>query len=134
MADIGVALMWIAISSASVKGLSVLARAAARDAVHDRMRASDSQTQELFGEIVEGRFGTLRQAVDRYPAVARHLRPALVASPMLVPHLLPPRRTEDLVILDAVGHLPLEEVVPTLARGRQVLVVCLLYTSPSPRD
>ena len=46
-----------------------------------------------------------------------------MASPMLVPHLLPPRRTEDLVILDAAGHLPLEEVVPTLARGRQVLVV-----------
>ncbi len=102
---------------------AVLARAAARDTVHDRMRASDGQTQELFGEIVEGRFGTLRQAVDRYPAVARHLRPALVASPMLVPHLLPPRRTEDLVILDAAGHLPLEEVVSTLARGRQVLVV-----------
>jgi hypothetical protein len=29
MVDVGVALMWIAISSASVKGLSVLARAAA---------------------------------------------------------------------------------------------------------
>lgn len=29
MADVGVALMWIAISTASAKGLSVLARAAA---------------------------------------------------------------------------------------------------------
>jgi hypothetical protein len=95
---------------------AVLARAAVRDAVHARMRGGDTETQELFGEIVEGRFGTVRQAVDRYPRVARHLRPCLVASPMLVPHLLPPRRTEDLVILDAAGHLPIEEVVPALVR------------------
>lgn len=102
---------------------AALAHAAARDAVLTRMRAADAQTQELFAEVVEGRFGTLRQAVERCPDVARHLRPCLVASPMLVPHLLPPRREADLVVLDAAGHLPLEEVVPALARGRQVLVV-----------
>jgi len=102
---------------------AVLARAAARDAVLARMRAADDETQALFAEVVEGRFATLRQAVERFPRVARHLRPCIVASPMLVPHLLPPSRDEDLVVLDAAGHLPLGEVVPALARGRQVLVV-----------
>ncbi|KGM14798.1 hypothetical protein N867_15820, partial [Actinotalea fermentans ATCC 43279 = JCM 9966 = DSM 3133] len=102
---------------------AVLARASARSSVLARMALAETATQDLFAEIVEGRFGTLRQAVERYPAVARHLRPCIVASPMMVPHLLPPRRDTDLVVVDAAGHLPLEEVVPALARGRQVLVV-----------
>ncbi len=102
---------------------AVLARAAARDAVHRRMAAAEQETKALFADVVEGRFVSLRDAVAAYPQVARHLRPCLVASPMLVPHLLPSSRTEDLVIVDAAGHLPLPEVVPTLARGRQVLVV-----------
>lgn len=112
-----------ALDSRLLADRATLAHAAARDAVLARMRAADDQTQQLFAEVVEGRFGTVRQAVERYPAVARHLRPCVVASPMLVPHLLPPRREADLVVLDAAGHLPLEEVVPALARGRQVLVV-----------
>ncbi|WP_024285464.1 ATP-binding protein [Cellulomonas sp. KRMCY2] len=102
---------------------ALLARAAAREALRLRLRAADEQTQALFGEIVEDRFTSLRLAVERYPDVARHLRPCLVASPMLVPYLLPATRTEDLVILDAAGHLPLESVVSALARGRQVVVI-----------
>jgi len=102
---------------------AVVYRAAAREALRLRLRSADEQTQALFGEIVEDRFTSLRQAVERYPDVARHLRPCLVAAPMLVPHVLPPTRTEDLVILDAAAHLSLETVVGVLARGRQVLVV-----------
>lgn len=101
----------------------VLALSAARENLRTRLRSADDQTQGLFAEIVDGRFAGLRAAVERYPAVARHLRPLLVASPMLVPHLLPPTRSEDLVILDAAGHLPLETVVAALGRARQVLVV-----------
>lgn len=101
----------------------VLALAMVREDLRSRLRAADEQTQSLFAEVVEQRFAGLRQAVERYPDVTRHLRPCLVASPMLVPHVLPPARTEDLVILDAAGHLPLETVVGALARGRQVLVV-----------
>ena len=102
---------------------AVLARASAREAVHAQMAAAEPQTKALFADVVEGRFRSLRDAVERYPDVARHLRPCVVASPMLVPHLLPPARSEDLVVIDAAGHLPLAEIVPTLARGRQVLVI-----------
>lgn len=100
-----------------------LARVAADDALRTRLRKADQQGQELFGEVIEDRFTSFRLAVERYPDVARHLRPCLVASPMLVPHLLPPTRTEDLVVLDAAGHLPVETVISALARGRQVMVV-----------
>ncbi|WP_149202369.1 hypothetical protein [Actinotalea subterranea] len=102
---------------------AVLHRAATRESLRMRLRSAEEQTQGLFAEIIEDRFTSLRHAVERYPAVARHLRPCLVAAPMLVPHLLPASRTEDLVILDAAGHLPLEALVPALARGRQVVVV-----------
>jgi hypothetical protein len=102
---------------------AVLAWAATREAVQMRMSAAEEEAKGLFGDVVEGRFSTLRQAIDAYPDVARYLRPCIAASPMLVPHLLPPTRTEDLVVVDAAGHLPMAEVVPALARGRQVVVV-----------
>ena len=97
--------------------------AGSRESLRQRLHRCDEQTQALFGEIVEDRFTSLRQAVDRYPDVTRHLRPCLVVGPMLVPHVLPPTRTEDLLILDAAGHLPTELVVGALARARQVVVV-----------
>ena len=102
---------------------AALARAAHRDLLRWRLRHAEEQSQALFAEVVEGRFTSLRTAVERYPGVVRALRPCLVTSPMLVPHTLPPTRTEDLVVLDAAGHLPLDLVMPALARGRQVLVV-----------
>lgn len=102
---------------------ALLHRAAIREDRRTRLRAADEETQALFAEIVEDRFTSLRHAVERYPAVTRCLRPVLVAAPMLVPQLLPPRRSEDLVVLDAAGHLPLEVVAASLGRGRQVVVV-----------
>ena len=102
---------------------AVLTRASAREALRRRLRSNPEQSEALFAEIVEERFTSLRQSAERYPQVTRALRPCLVSSPMLVPNLVPAGRTEDLVILDAAGHLPLEVVVSALARGRQVLVV-----------
>lgn len=102
---------------------ATLARAAHRDLLRGRLRHAEEQSQALFAEVVEGRFTSLRAAVERYPGVTRALRPCLVTSPLLVPHTLPPTRTEDLVVLDEIGHLPLDLVLPALARGRQVLVV-----------
>lgn len=102
---------------------ALLGLAEARELLRTRLRGADEEAQGLFAELVEHRFSGLRTAVERYPRVVRHLRPCLVASPMLVPQLLPAQRSEDLVVLDAAGHLPIEAVVPALARGRQVLVV-----------
>ncbi|WP_229734697.1 hypothetical protein [Cellulomonas carbonis] len=102
---------------------ALLSLASSRELLRTRLRGADEESQALFAELVEHRFAGLRTAAERYPTVVRHLRPCLVASPVLVPQLLPAGRTEDLVVLDAAGHLPVEVVVPALARGRQVLVV-----------
>lgn len=87
------------------------------------MRKHPEDTEELFAELLEGRFTGLRDTTARYGHLLRSLRPVTVASPTLVPHVLPPTRTVDLVVLDAVQHLPAELLVPALARGRQVVVI-----------
>jgi hypothetical protein len=102
---------------------AVLHRAGSREALRMRLHREDAQARELFGELVEQRFAGLRRAIERYPGVTRHLRPCLVVGPMLVPHVLPPTRSEDLLVLDAAEHLPVELVAVAVARARQVLVV-----------
>ncbi|MFF1529969.1 hypothetical protein [Cellulomonas sp. NPDC058312] len=99
----------------------VRARAAAH--VRSTMALHTEQTEALFAELVEDRTTGLRETFERYPDVARRLRPVLAAAPMLVPQVLPAARTVDLVVIDAAAHLPVEVALPALARGRQVVVV-----------
>lgn len=87
------------------------------------MAAHPEQAESLFGELVEDRLTSIRETFAHYPDVARRLRPVMAAAPMLVPQVLPPSRTVDLVVLDAAAHLPVEVALAALARGRQVVVV-----------
>ncbi|MCL2849583.1 MAG: hypothetical protein FWE61_06025 [Micrococcales bacterium] len=88
-----------------------------------RLRRHRDQGEALFVELVEESLGTLRDTVERYPEITRHLRPVVAASPLLVPAVAPPARQVDVVVLDAAGHLSTAVAVPALARGRQVVVV-----------
>ncbi len=106
-----------------VEALSVPARVAARAHLGTAMREHREDAEALFTELIEGRMTTLRDLAERHGDVLRRLRPALVSTPTLVPHLLPAHRTVDVVVLDAVQHVPVEVVVPAIARGRQVVVV-----------
>lgn len=103
--------------------LSQPARVAARAHLGAAMREDREGSEAMFAELIEGRMASLRELVERYGDVARRLRPVVLATPTLVPHLLPTHRTVDLVVLDAVQHVPIEVVVTCLARGRQVVVV-----------
>jgi hypothetical protein len=108
---------------AHVETLAGPVRVAVAQHVSTAIRRHREQAEALFGELVEERLTTLRDTFDRYPDVARRLRPVVVASPMLVPQVLPAARTVDLVVVDSAAHLPLEVVLAALARGRQVVVV-----------
>lgn len=81
------------------------------------------QGEGLFGMLLEERLTSVRAAFEEYGDVMRKLRPCIVATPTMVPHLLPAHRTVDLVILDAVQHLPVESLLSAIARGRQVVVI-----------
>ncbi|MDF2846808.1 MAG: hypothetical protein K0R97_790 [Oerskovia sp.] len=105
-----------------VAALSAPVRLAVREHLGAAMRDHRTEAEALFTELLEGRMTSLRDAHERYPEVLRRLRPCVVASPTLVPHLFTPARTVDLVILDAAQHIPVELVLSSIARGRQVVV------------
>ncbi|WP_165372841.1 hypothetical protein [Pengzhenrongella frigida] len=106
-----------------VASLSAPVRSAVVGHISTTLHTHREQAESLFAELVEERLTSLRQTIERYPDLVRRLRPVLTASPMLVPQLLPATRTVDLVVLDAVQHLPLEVALAALVRGRQVVVV-----------
>ncbi|SDC86850.1 hypothetical protein SAMN05216410_2430 [Sanguibacter gelidistatuariae] len=108
---------------AHVESLGTPIRAAAVQQIHGALRDNRDQAEGLFAQLVEESLTSVRVANDDFGDVLRKLRPCLIATPTLVPHLLPAHRTVDLVILDAAQHLPVESVLSAIARGRQVVVV-----------
>ena len=106
-----------------VASMSTPVRTAVVGHIGAALHSHREQAETLFAELVEERLTSLRQTIERYPDLVRRLRPVLMAAPMLVPQLLPATRTVDLVVLDAVQHLPLEVALAALVRGRQVVVV-----------
>ncbi|PFG44273.1 hypothetical protein ATJ88_2994 [Isoptericola jiangsuensis] len=112
-----------ALDARHLESLSAPVRVSARAHLGTAMREDRDGAEAMFAELIEGRMTSLRDLVDSYGDVARRLRPVVLATPTLVPHLLPAHRTVDLVVLDAVQHVPTEVVLPAVARGRQVVVV-----------
>ncbi|MDC4232179.1 prevent-host-death family protein [Actinomyces sp. B33] len=60
--------------------------------------------------------------LERFPLV-RHLVPVALTVPTLVPALVPEGHRVDLLVLDDVDALPLAELVPIVARARQVVLL-----------
>lgn len=114
---------YAALDRAHVASLAGPVRHAVAAHVQDVLRQNREQAESLFVELVEERLTSLRDTVARHPDIARRLRPVVAASPMLVPQVLPPSRTVDLVVVDAAAHLPVDMAVAAIARGRQVVVV-----------
>ncbi|PJJ70133.1 hypothetical protein CLV28_1961 [Sediminihabitans luteus] len=106
-----------------VEALAGPVRAAVRSHLGEAMREHREEAEQLFTELIEGRLVSVRETVERYPRVVRRLRPVTVSTPTLVPHLAPTTRTVDLLVLDAPQHTPVEQLIPALARARQVVVV-----------
>ncbi|MBO3086601.1 hypothetical protein [Cellulomonas fengjieae] len=108
---------------AHVKSLSGPVLGAVVGHVSHALRQHREQAEALFADLVDERLTSLRDTIVRHPDVARRLRPVIAASPMLVPQVLPPTRTVDLVVIDSAAHLPVEVALAAVARGRQVVVV-----------
>ncbi|MDN6794801.1 MAG: hypothetical protein L0L69_07075 [Propionibacterium sp.] len=78
------------------------------------------QQGDLLAALHSGVSAT--ELVSRHPLVT-HLVPVMLTVPTLVPHLVPEGHRIDLVVLDDVDDLPLAELIPLVARARQVVVV-----------
>lgn len=101
----------------------------ARRAVLRRLRRTLSSHASQLGAwqraLEASKVGAVdaRDLISRAPEVVLAARPVLLASPLVVPAVLPPDLTVDLLVIDRAGHTTTARTAPALARGRQVLVV-----------
>lgn len=111
------------LDKAHVDSLAAPIRVASVVQLQNALAAHREQGEGLFSLLIEERLTSVRAAYEEYGDVMRKMRPCTVATPTMVPQLLPAHRTVDLVVLDAVQHLPVESLLSALARGRQVVVI-----------
>lgn len=111
------------LDKAHVDSLAAPIRVASVVQLQNALTSYREQGEGLFSLLIEERLTSVRAAYEEYGDVMRKMRPCTVATPTMVPHLLPAHRTVDLVVLDAVQHLPVESLLSALARGRQVVVI-----------
>ena len=54
--------------------------------------------------------------------LTQEMFPIVISAPVLVPSLVPLRQSVDLLVIEDVDQMPLAELVPLIARARQVVV------------
>src|SRR5699024_1672895 len=85
--------------------------------------AEDRPRAQEFYRAVRSGSTDLKELLTRFSAVVWAPRPVWVVPPMVVPQVLPATRDVDLLVLDAVQHVPVEQTVSAIVRSRQVVVV-----------
>ncbi len=98
----------------------LLARVAGH--IREAIAADKPKAQEFYLAVRRGATD-LRDLQRRFGRVAWASRPVWIVPPMLVPQVLEQDRRIDLVVLDAVQHLPVEQAIPAISRARQVVVI-----------
>lgn len=83
---------------------------------HTDLQVALSAAQQSVGSV---------NALELYAAhpLVGHLLPVVLTLPTLVPWIVPIGHRVDLVVLDDIDALPLSELIPIIARARQVVVV-----------
>ncbi len=99
-----------------------------------RLRLQAMATRPEQVDALDTVLDTSVSALELYTSVAlvRNLVPIVFTVPTLVPSLLRPGHRVDVLILDDVEGLPLAELVPIIARARQVVVLADL-SAASPQ-
>lgn len=107
---------------AQVESLTTGVLAAVREHVRAVIAEDRTRAQEFYRAVRRGE-GDLKDLLTRFSAVAWAPRPVWVVPPMVVPQVLPATRDVDLLVLDAVQHVPVEQTISAIVRSRQVVVV-----------
>ena len=107
---------------AQVESLTTPVLTAVREHIRAVIAEDRPRAQEFYRAVRRGA-SDLKELLTTYAAVAWAPRPVWVVPPMVVPQVLPATRDVDLLVLDAVQHVPVEQTVSALVRSRQVVVV-----------
>ncbi|AYD90450.1 DNA helicase [Actinomyces lilanjuaniae] len=90
--------------------------------VRAAVEADKDDARALYIALARDDGVPLREILAAHP-VALLAKPVWIIPPTLVPQVLDPMAVVDLVVMDASGHLPVSQVLPTFVRAEQVLVV-----------
>src|SRR5699024_11477294 len=88
----------------------------------EAIAAHRPEAQELYRAVKQRGEVDLRHLVEEYPNIVCRPRPAWIIPPMVIPQALPANISADVVILDAVHRLRVEYLLPSIVRGRQVII------------
>ncbi|WP_139739001.1 DNA helicase [Actinomyces wuliandei] len=90
--------------------------------VRAAVEADKDDARALYIALARDDGVPMREILAAHP-VALLAKPVWIIPPTLVPQVLDPMAVVDLVVMDASGHLPVSQVLPTFVRAEQVLVV-----------
>ncbi|MGC0249470.1 hypothetical protein [Pseudactinotalea sp. Z1748] len=110
------------LDSAHIDSLTAPVLSALRRRVRAAIEADRPRAQEFYRAAHSG-LADLKEMLARFGDVAWEPRPVWLVPPMVVPTVLGPADQVDLLVLDAVQHLPAEHAIPAIARAKQVVVV-----------
>lgn len=79
--------------------------------------------RDLFASLMEGVEMSVRDVRRDFGAVVAALRPVVIARADQVPHMLPPARCIDMLMVVGAESLAVAELIPALARSTQVVLV-----------
>ncbi len=105
-----------------LESLTIPVRRTLRARVRAAIEADRPRAQDLYRAAHSG-LRDLREMLTRFGDVAWEPRPVWMVPPMVVPTVLGEQESVDLLVLDAVQHLPVEHAIPAIARAKQVVVL-----------
>lgn len=98
-------------------------RAASDDVLVATMKRFPDTSRAAIAELSRSSTTSVRDLAAKYEDILYRARPTWLASPFLVPQIVPRGRHFDVVIVADGGRLPTWAALPAIARGAQTVVV-----------
>ncbi|WP_010532591.1 hypothetical protein [Brachybacterium squillarum] len=111
------------LDAASLAAASARVHAAADEARVATMKAYPDTSRAAIGELARSSTVSIRDLAAKYEDILFRARPTWLASPYLVPQVIPRGRHFDVVIVADGGRLPTAAALPSIVRGAQTVVV-----------
>ncbi|MGO1481372.1 MAG: hypothetical protein ACTHWF_09625 [Brachybacterium sp.] len=97
--------------------------AAADETRVETMKSYPDTSRAAIAELARSSTVSIRDLAAKYEDILFAARPAWLASPYLVPQVIPRGRHFDVVIVADGGRLPTAAALPSIVRGEQTVVV-----------
>ena len=104
-------------------GASARVHAAADETRVETMKSYPDTSRAAIAELARSSTVSIRDLAAKYEDILFAARPAWLASPYLVPQVIPRGRHFDVVIVADGGRLPTAAALPSIVRGEQTVVV-----------